>query len=206
MSTSSQAVDQGRSFALESVPAWFWLGAGVYLLLLVLGSSLLSDSDTFWQIAVGKWILDHNSFPHVDIYSFTKAGAPWISSSWLAQVLYAEAYELGGWAGPVILAALSISITFALLGFILSRRIPAAYLIIVGLSALVLTIPHLLARPHVLAMPFMVAWVNGLLSASERREPPSFCLLPLLVVWANLHGGFVLGLALVAPFAFDGLW
>jgi hypothetical protein len=206
MSTSSQAVGQGRSFALESVPAWFWFGTGVYLLLLVLGSSLLSDSDTFWQIAVGKWILDHNSFPHVDIYSFTKAGAPWVSSSWLAQILYAEAYELGGWAGPVTLAAAAISITFALLAFILSRRIPAVYVIIVGLSALVLTIPHLLARPHVLAMPFMVAWVNGLLSASERREAPSFWLLPLLVVWANLHGGFVLGLALVAPFAFDGLW
>jgi hypothetical protein len=58
----------------------------------------------------------------------------------------------------------------------------------------------------VLALPVMVAWVNGLVSASERREAPSFWLLPLIVLWANLHGGFVFGLALVAPFAFDALW
>src|SRR6185295_656658 len=42
--------------------------------------------------------------------------------------------------------------------------------------------------------------------ASEQREPPSFWLLPLLALWANLHGGFVFGLVLVAPFALDALW
>jgi hypothetical protein len=52
----------------------------------------------------------------------------------------------------------------------------------------------------------MVAWTNGLVSASERREAPSFWLLPLIALWANLHGGFVFGLALVAPFALDALW
>jgi hypothetical protein len=90
--------------------------------------------------------------------------------------------------------------------FILSRRIPSTYAIMVALATLLLSTPHLFARPHVLALPVMVAWVNGLLSASERHEAPSFWLLPLIVLWANLHGGFVFGLALVAPFAFDALW
>ena len=67
---------------------------------------------------MGRWILDHQTFPRVDIYSFTKAGEPWISTSWLAQILYAETYELAGWAGPVILAAASVAITFALLAFL----------------------------------------------------------------------------------------
>jgi hypothetical protein len=58
----------------------------------------------------------------------------------------------------------------------------------------------------VLVMPVLVAWVYGLVSASERREAPSFWLLPLMVLWANLHGGFVFGLALIAPFALDALW
>ena len=83
------------------LPVWFWLGAGVYVLLLVNGNALLNDTDTHWHIAVGKWILDHNSFPHADIYSFTKKGEPWISTSWLAQVLYAGSYDIGGWAGPI---------------------------------------------------------------------------------------------------------
>ncbi len=156
------------------LPAWFWLGAGVYVLLLVNGNGLLNDSDTYWHIAVGKWILDHNSFPRVDMYSFTKAGEPWISTSWLAQVLYAGTYEIGGWAGPTILAATCIAGTFALLAFIAGQSIRSTYAIMIALVALPVSASHFLARPHVLALPVMLAWVNGLLGASERREPPSF--------------------------------
>ena len=109
------------------MPAWLWVGIGVYtLVLLLLGAPvLLNDFDTYWQIAVGQWILDHHAVPRVDIYSFTKAGEPWMSSSWLAQVLYATSYNLAGWTGPVVLAASSIAATFALLTHILGRRIPA---------------------------------------------------------------------------------
>ena len=188
------------------LPAWFWLGAGVYVLLLVNGNALLNDSDTYWHIAVGKWILDHNSFPRVDIYSFTKAGEPWISTSWLAQVLYAVSYEIGGWAGPTIVAATCIAGTFALLAFILGQRIRSTHAIMIALVALPVSASHFLARPHVLALPVMLAWVNGLLGASEGRRPPSFWLLPLMMLWANLHGGFVFGLALVVGFAFDAWW
>jgi hypothetical protein len=206
MSANVESISRERGVTLGHVPAWFWLGAGVYLLHVMAGNSLLGDSDTFWHIAAGKSILDHHVFPRVDIYSFTRAGAPWISTSWLAEVLYAGTYELAGWAGPIVLAATSIAATFALLAFILSRRIPSTYAIAIALVILVLSTPHLLARPHVLALPVMVAWVNGLVSASERREAPSFWLLPLIVLWANLHGGFIFGLALVAAFALDALW
>jgi hypothetical protein len=206
MSLSVETVHQERAFSLSQLPAWLWLGLGVYLLLVINGSSLLNDSDTYWQIAAGNWILDHDALPRVDIYSFTKAGEPWTSSSWLAQVLFAKAYELLGWSGPVLLSAASIAATFALFASILGRKIPWAYAIIIALAALVLSTGHFLARPHVLVLPIMVAWVNGLVAASERRQAPSFSLLPLIALWANLHGGFVFGLALVAPFAFDALW
>jgi hypothetical protein len=206
MSTNVETITQERAFSLGRIPAWLLLGIGVYVPVLTNGSILLNDSDTYWHIAAGQWILDHHALPRVDIYSFTKAGEPWISSSWLAQVLYGGAYELAGWAGPVVLAATSIAATFALLAFILGRRIPSTYATIIALAALLLSASHLLARPHVLALPVMVAWVNGLVSASERREAPSFWLLPLIALWANLHGGFVFGLTLVAPFAFDTLW
>jgi hypothetical protein len=206
MSASAETITQERAFSLGYVPAWVWLGIGVYALVLINGSILLNDSDTYWHIAAGKWILEHHAMPRVDIYSFTKAGQPWISTSWLAQVLYAEAYELAGWAGPIVVAAACIAATFALLASILSRRIPSRYAIIVALAALALSVSHLLARPHVLALPVMVAWVSGLVRASDRSEAPSFWLLPPIALWANLHGGFVFGLALVAPFAFDALW
>ncbi|WGR94252.1 hypothetical protein MTX20_07985 [Bradyrhizobium sp. ISRA435] len=100
MSSEIATIPRERASVFGEVPAWFLVACGVYALLLLAGSKLLADSDTYWQIAVGRWILDHGTVPSVDIYSFTKAGEPWMSSSWLSQVLYAKAYDLAGWAGP----------------------------------------------------------------------------------------------------------
>ena len=199
-------VEREKAESAGIAPAWLWLAIAVYVFLLINGSALLGDSDTYWHIAVGRWILDQGALPHADIYSFTKNGEPWISSSWLAQVLYALAFEGAGWAGPVMLAAASIASAFALFAFVLGSRMPARYAIAFALWVLLLSVSHMFARPHVLVLPLMVAWVHGLLRASEQREPPSFWLLPLLALWANLHGGFVFGLALVAPMALDALW
>jgi hypothetical protein len=206
MSIDAGAIRQERAFSLGQVPAWLWLGIGVYAVLLLCGDRLLNDSDTYWQISVGQWIIDHGTLPRADIYSFTKAGEPWTSSSWLAQVLLAGSYGLAGWAGPVVLASASIAATFAFLTWILGRRIPTPYAIVVTLAALVLSTPHFLARPHVLVLPVMLAWAYGLMSASERGEAPSFWLLPLIALWANLHGGFIFGLVLAGAFAIDALW
>ena len=206
MSIDAGTIDREKASGLGHVPAWLWLGIGVYVLLLMNGSRLLNDSDTYWQIAVGQWILDHNAVPYVDIYSFTRAGEPWTSSSWLAQVLFAGSYNLAGWAGPIVLTSTCIAATFAFFAYLLGRRIPSTYAIVVALAALVLSSPHLLARPHVLVLPVMIAWTYGLVSASERRNAPSFWLLPLIALWANLHGGFVFGLVLFGGFAIDALW
>jgi hypothetical protein len=206
MSAKAGTIQREKAFSLGDVPLWLWLGIGVYALALINGRALLSDSDTYWQIAVGQWILDHGALPRVDVYSFSKPGEAWISSSWLAQILYAVSYNLAGWAGPVVVAAGAIAATFALLAHFLERRIPSTYAGLVALTAMVLSTPHLLARPHVLAMPVMVAWAYGLMTASERRQPPSFWLLPLIALWANLHGGFVFGLVLSSGFAIDALW
>jgi hypothetical protein len=208
MSTEVGAIPREKAFSLAGVPAWLWIGIGVYALVLlpIGGRTLLNDSDTYWQIAVGQWILDHHAMPRVDIYSFTKAGEPWTSSSWLSQVLYATSYNLAGWAGPVVLAATSIAASFALFVHSLGRRIPAAYAVAIAIAAVALSMGHFLARPHVLVLPIMLAWANGLISASERGQAPSPWLLPLIGLWANLHGGFMFGLVLVGAFALDALW
>jgi hypothetical protein len=204
--TSIAVTSSEKSSILGRVPAWLWVGIAVYALLLIGGRALLSDSDTYWQMAVGQRIIDHQAMPRTDIYSFTKAGEPWTSSSWLAQVLYALSYNLAGWTGPVLLAASSIAATFALFTFILGRRIPAVYAVAVALAVLVLSMGHFLARPHVLVLPIMLVWASGLMSASGRGEAPSPWLLPWIALWANLHGGFVFGLVLVGAFGLDALW
>ena len=121
-------------------------------------------------------------------------------------MLLAASYNLAGWTGPVVLAAACIAATFAMLTWILGQRLPAFFAVVVTLVALLVPVQHLLARPHVLVLPVMLAWAYGLLSASERGRAPSFWLLPLIALWANLHGGFVFGLVLVGGFALDALW
>ena len=186
-------------------PLALWVGVCIYALFLLAGNRLLIDPDTLWQITVGQWIIDHRAVPETDVYSFTMRGQPWISTQWLAQVAYARAYAIAGWSGPVVLAAAAIAATFALLTKFLDRRLGESTTLVFVAAALALTVPHLLARPHVLALPVMVAWVGGLIASADRRDAPSFALLPLMVVWANLHGGFVFGLALTAPIAFDAI-
>ena len=183
-----------------------WVGAGVYFFILATGNNLLRDSDIFWQIEVGRWIIDHRAVPYTDVYSFTMRGAPWISSSWLAQVLYAATYSKLGWVGPVILSSFAVAIAFAVFAGFLTKYIDAARAVILTMIALALSMPHLLARPHVLALPVMVGWFAELMSAADRRAAPSFWLLPLIVLWANIHGGFVFGLALIVPTALIAVW
>ncbi|HET6839103.1 MAG TPA: hypothetical protein VFH41_05140 [Bradyrhizobium sp.] len=183
-----------------------WVGVGIYALFLLNGNRLLADPDTLWQITVGQWILEHGAVPVTDVYSFTMRGQPWISTQWLAQVAYAKAYAISGWSGPVVLAASAIAVTFAMLASFLSRRLSVNASLIFLTTAVALVAGHLLARPHVLALPVMVGWVGGLVAAMDRRTAPSFWLLPLMSLWANLHGGFVFGLALIAPLALDAVW
>jgi hypothetical protein len=181
------------------------VGVFVYALLFLAGDRLLLDPDTQWQITVGQWILDNHAVPETDVYSFTMRGQPWISTQWLAQVVYAKVYAWFGWSGPVVLAAAASACTFVLLTRFLSRQLSEIATLVFVTTALTLTAPHILARPHVLALPIMVAWIGALIGAADRHGAPSFRLLPLMVLWANLHGGFVFGLVMIAPIALDAV-
>ncbi|MBR0875463.1 hypothetical protein JQ633_34275 [Bradyrhizobium tropiciagri] len=180
--------------------------AMVWLTLITRIPSLLRDADVHWHIVVGQWIVDHHAVPHVDLFSFTKLGAPWITSAWLSEVLYFAAFRLAGWAGPALLCALSASLAFFLLASLLLKRLPNVPVMILVSGGIAITAFHTLARPHVLVFPLMVLWANALVEASEQRRAPSLIYLPLMTLWANLHGSFTLGLALIAPFALEALW
>jgi hypothetical protein len=182
------------------------IGAGAFLFFLFIGEQSLQDSDSFWQIKVGQWILNSHAVPYSDSYSFTKLGTPWISTSWLSQVLYAAVHAQSGWAGPVVLASLAFAATIAIFVYLLSVNFEMAHCVLWGMLAVLLSLHHFLTRPHVLAWPMMVAWVGGMIAAADRRASPSFLLLPLMALWANLHGGFILGLALIAPVALVAVW
>ena len=166
---------------------------------------LLNDPDTIWHITVGYWILEHRALPHADIFSYTMRGEPWIAKEWLSQVLYALAHRTLGWTGVVLLATASIALTFVILArYLLTRTSPIATYVMLA-SAFVLSIQHMLARPHCLGYPLMIAWFCGLSRASEGGRRPSFWLLPVMLLWANLHSSFTFGLLAAGGFALDAV-
>lgn len=202
LSFANSIAEQSRARAL--VP--LCVGAGAYLFFLYVGDTVLQDSDSFWQIKIGQWILDHHALPYTDFYSFTRPGAPWISTSWLSQVLFALSYAQWDWAGPVILTALAVALSAAILVDLLEEHLEIPRAVLFAMLAVVLSLHHILARPHMLALPVMIAWVGMLMKAADRKVTPSWYWLPLMSLWANLHGGFVLGLALIGPMSFVAIW
>jgi hypothetical protein len=105
-----------------------------------------------------------------------------------------------------MLAALSASVAFFLLTLLLLKRLPNIPVMILVSAGIAMTASHLLARPHILVFPLMVLWASGLDQATEEGRAPSVAYLLLITLWANLHGSFTLGIALIAPFAIEAVW
>jgi hypothetical protein len=169
------------------------------------GPSLLGDPDTYWHIVAGRWILAHRAVPHVDIFSYSMAGAPWVAHEWLAEAIFAPLYDVWGWNGLVLATALSFAAALACLTRALLRHLEPAYALAGMATAWGMALPHLLARPHVLTLPIMVLWFASLVEARSRDRAPPLWLAGLMLPWANLHGGFVLGLVFAVLFAGEAL-
>ncbi len=166
---------------------------------------VFNDSDTWWHVAAGQLMLDRHAVLHADPFSWTFAGKPWITLEWLSEVLFAGAFNLGGWGGVQLATALAAGSAAGLLARHAGRwttGLPQICLLIGGLS---LCASHLLARPHVLAWPVLDMWAAEIVVARAEDRAPRWIALPLMTLWANLHGSFLFGLALVAPFALEAL-
>ena len=203
---SDQTLQRTHHIVLSPAALPWLVTAGIYALLMLLGPRLLGDPDTYSHIAMGRWILTHLSLPTGDPLSLTMRGEHWIAFEWLSQVAYATALSLGGWTGVVALAAAAAAASFGLLTHVLLRYWQPTPALIAMLAAFVLASPHILARPHVLALPLIVAWVAALIRTVDERRAPPWHMLPLMVLWANLHGSFTFGIAIAGGIACDTLW
>jgi hypothetical protein len=176
------------------------VGAAAFLFL-VQQPDLLNDPDVFWHIKVGEWILLNHAIPRVDYFSHTMLGAPWHAHEWLAQLLIALAYTQGGWAAVVICASAACAGALALLTRYLLRYWEPIYVLGAVALSLSLMAAHIVVRPHVFMMPLLVVWGISLMNAHDEERLPTLGLLPVMLVWANLHGSFVFGLLLAGAFA-----
>jgi hypothetical protein len=199
----SATLSLGRSRYGLSLPLTF--GLGVYALIAGHGGAVLHDPDTYLHIAVGRWIIAHQAVPYYGIFSETMAQAPWVAHEWLGEVLLAWLFGTFGWAGLVAVTCLCVAAAVAMLLRQLLHSLMPVHAMMATALAVTLVIPHVLARPHVFTLPVLVAWVAGLVRArSEDRAPPAW-LAALMVLWANLHGGYLFGLGLAGLLAAEAV-
>ena len=182
------------------------LAAGLAVFALTLAASaVLNDGDTWWHVRAGQWMIDHRAVLHHDLWSYTLPGQPWSTHEWLSEVLMALAFNAAGWAGVMGLIAACAGSAAFLLARGLSRSMTGLGLAATAIVALACAGPVLLARPHIIALPLLVLWADGLIAARARGEAPPWWMLAVMVLWANLHGGYFFGLALIGPFALEAL-
>jgi len=167
--------------------------------------AVLNDGDTWSHLATGAWIMTHEAVPRGDPFSHSMPGAPWTAHEWLSEIVLALAFRAGGWNGVALLTAFAAAAAALVLGLRVARDLSGAPLGVVVALGVGLWAPTLLARPHVLALPLAALWTAGLLAARDRDSVPPLALAFLMTLWANMHGGFVFGLALIAPFACEAV-
>ena len=157
------------------------------------------DSDLWWHLAAGRRIVETSSIPRVDPFSFTFAGRPWLNHEWLAEVLF---HGIGLTLLPFFFA-LVITATFALVWMRMRLRNagPSIALVILG-AAFFAGSMSFGPRVQMLTLFFAALFAYGL-ERDTRRWHIAFPL--LMLVWTNLHGGFILGIALMA-IAIAGRW
>ena len=147
----------------------------------------------------------HHAVPRADPFSFSMPGAPWTAHEWLSEISLTLAFHISGWSGVVLLTAAAATGAALVVGLRAVQDLDGALLVVVLTLGVGLWLPTLLARPHVLALPVAAAWFEGLLGARDRDSAPPLALALLMTLWANLHGSFVFGLALVATFALEAV-
>ena len=170
-------------------------------------SGLLGDGDTGYHIRAGQYILRTLSVPKLDIFSFHNPPLPWTAHEWLSEVVMAVIHDCFGLTGIVAFFAFLLALTTSLLFVILksqrSNILLAAALTVLCFSASQI---HWLARPHVFSFLLMLTW-HHLLESWQRGIANRLYLLPTsMLLWVNLHGGFLGGFLLLGAFLAGNLF
>jgi len=182
------------------------VGAFVFCVTVAMKAQVLATQDLYLHISIGRWILANRLIPDHDIFSASMSGAPWVAHEWLASVGLALLYDHLGWGGVLGAAALMLAVAIGALTLETAPRWgPIGALCAAGL-AWGLCINHLLARPHLASLPLVVIWIAAHVRARRDNAVPPFYLVPLMTLWANLHGSFMFGLVFTALFAAEAVF
>lgn len=175
------------------------------IFVLAVRQSVSIDPDLWWHLKAGQQIIDTRSVPHTDDYSFTKQGSEWVAHEWLSEVMMQVIYRVGGLTSLVTIFSLIIVIALWLTYRRCEGRPYAAGIAIVLAAAA--SFPLFGVRPQMLTLLLASIYIVILEQLDKRRI---WWLVPLMLLWVNLHAGFALGLALIGLYivraVLDGEW
>jgi hypothetical protein len=199
---------------MERKPSYFLPSIGQFLFLVVFlvltfspgGKPLLGDADTGYHIRAGDYILETRAVPKHDIFSYHSPPLPWMAHEWLSEVAMAVLHRISGLTGVAVFFSLLISLTYALLfRYLRVYRRNIVFDVLIILLTLVSSQIHWLARPHIFSLFLMVVWFHFLESYQNDRGG-SLVLLPLIMLlWVNLHGGYLTGFILTGVYLLGNL-
>ncbi len=170
----------------------------------LLAFQVVFDTDVWWHVRAGQWILAHAQVPRLDPFTFASASRPWIDLHWGFQVALALAHRLGGVPGIVGLAAILCGAAFLTAFQVRLRQWPVAVTGWCWVPALLVMSSRFDPRPEIASLLLMAAFLAVLFRAD--RSPRWFWLLPVLqVIWVNVHSLFVLGPIIVGCYLADRL-
>jgi uncharacterized membrane protein len=181
-----------------------------FLAIFAMSARVSVDSDTWWHLRTGQWIIDNKTVPTTDPFSYTSLGQPWLypSSGWLVEVPITWIYKVFGPGGLNLWTGVMVTLAFAFIWRAMSGGVFLRSFTLVLAAAT--SGVYWAARPYLVT--FLLAAVFLWLLERDCWQPTDRALyrlwaLPILmVVWANSHGGFVIGFILWGVYWFaEGL-
>jgi hypothetical protein len=189
--------------ALRSATIWL-ASLSLTLWVAALGISKLSNNDIWLHLKTGQLILTSGGVPHTDTYSFTALGNEYVAHEWLAAVFYHLVHSAAGIEGLILARTALVGLTAALL--VMAARAAGAGLALalpsIGLG-LYVAASRFYVRPHLFSYVFTALYLWAFFTYRRRGRDIRWlaALLPVQILWANTHGGGVLGLLLLGIFA-----
>jgi len=179
-----------------------WLAVAIWISLLALGFTLgfqkIRTFDYWWQLRTGALIMETGEVPKHDVFTYTVPGARYIDIHWLHQLGLHGLHSLGGHDAVVVAKALAVCALIGILAPIGYRR-KRPWVSGLGLGLMLLVAAdRFMPRPELPSF-LLLAAVLALLDRHERRgDAWVFAIVPIQLIWANVHGLFALGLAVCA--------
>jgi hypothetical protein len=212
---TSQPISPLLRATLPSIADVIFVALLLTLVFTSLSTRLLGDAGIGWHIRMGQLILATHHIPRLDPFSSTMAGEPWFAWEWLYDVIVGELDSAIGLNGVVWFSSVVIAAVFAGTFHWIARRGTNVFLsVVLVLLAVSASMIHLLARPHVVSWLFALNWFvildiserNSLSVLAAQRTRGLWALPILMVIWVNMHGGFVIGFVLLAVYWLSACW